>query len=76
MKHTDSEDVPEKTREDCAPGAPHISFLSEPRLALVLSNPVPRSGLFTLTLGVADGDTVEKVKARLAKEVKAIKGKL
>lgn len=74
MKYTDSAEAPEKTREECAPGAPHVTFAAARRVTLALSNPAPRSGLFSVALGLADGDSVAKLKARLAKEVKAVKG--
>ncbi|CAG9091449.1 unnamed protein product [Plutella xylostella] len=73
VKHTDSPDAPEKTKEDCSPGQPHVSFYTEPGVAVSIHNPTPLSGLFTVTLTLADGDTVEKVKGKLAKEVKAVK---
>lgn len=73
VKHTDSPDAPEKTKEDCSPGQPHVSFFTEPGVAVSIHNPTPLSGLFTVTLTLADGDTVEKVKGKLAKEVKAVK---
>lgn len=73
VKYTDSADAPERSREECAPGQPHITFSAEPALPLVLLNPTPLNGLFTLSVDVADGDTVDKLKAKLAKDVKAIK---
>lgn len=76
MKHTDNEEAPEKTREDCAPGQPHVSFFAEERVPLTILNPTPRSGLFTVTMGLADGDSVNKLKAKIAKDVKAVKGKI
>ncbi|KAI5636626.1 tRNA synthetases class I (I, l, M and v) domain-containing protein [Phthorimaea operculella] len=30
VKHTDAPDAPEKSREDCIPGSPHIVFIAEP----------------------------------------------
>ncbi|XP_045521179.1 leucine--tRNA ligase, cytoplasmic-like [Pieris brassicae] len=62
VKHTDSPDTPEKTIEDCAPG-----------LTVTFTNPTPMSGLFTISVTLVDGDTVEKIKAKIAKEIKAIK---
>lgn len=74
MKFTDSDEAPEKTREDCAPGQPHINFSAEPAVAVCVANPTPLNGLFSVTINLADGDSVEKVKAKIVKEVKAIKG--
>ena len=74
VKHTDAADAPEKSREECAPGQPHVTFVAEAGLDVPFVNPTPLNGLFTVTLTLVDGDTVEKVKAKIAKEVKAIKG--
>ncbi|XP_047517549.1 leucine--tRNA ligase, cytoplasmic [Pieris napi] len=73
VKHTDSPDTPEKTIEDCAPGSPHVNFIAEPGLAVNFTNPTPLSGLFTISVTLVDGDTVEKIKTKIAKEIKAIK---
>lgn len=43
---------------------------------MTLANPTPLSGLFSVTVRLADGDSVERVKAKLAKEVRAIKGEV
>lgn len=74
MKFTDDPAAPEKTNEDCAPGQPHVTFSSEPGVLVYVNNPTALSGLFAVTLTLSDGDTVEKVKAKIAKEIKAIKG--
>lgn len=74
IKHTDCPDAPEKTREDCAPGQPHVNFSAEPSVSVNVVNPTPLSGLFTVAVDLVDGDSIEKVKAKIAKEVKAIKG--
>ncbi|XP_052738186.1 leucine--tRNA ligase, cytoplasmic [Bicyclus anynana] len=73
VRHTDSDGAPEKSREECAPGSPHVTFASEPRARVTLLNPAPRSGLFAAALALADGDSVARLKAKLVKEVKAIK---
>lgn len=73
VKHTDSPDSPEKTREECAPGQPHVNFSAEPAVAVSVVNPTPLSGLFSVNIDLADGDTVDRVKAKIAKEIKAIK---
>ncbi|XP_045521124.1 leucine--tRNA ligase, cytoplasmic-like [Pieris brassicae] len=73
VKHTYSPDTPEKTIEDCAPGSPHVNFIAVPGLTVTFTNPTPMSGLFTISVTLVDGDTVEKIKAKIAKEIKAIK---
>ncbi|XP_053599926.1 leucine--tRNA ligase, cytoplasmic [Plodia interpunctella] len=73
VKHTDSEDTPEKTKEDCAPGQPHINFTAEVGVVVNFINPTPLNGLFTVPVNLIDGDTVDKVKAKIVREVKAIK---
>jgi hypothetical protein len=75
VKFTDDSEVSEKTHEDCAPGAPHINFFAEPGVDVSVVNPTPLNGLFEVTVSLADGDTLDKVKAKISKEVKAIKGK-
>ncbi|KOB74537.1 Leucyl-tRNA synthetase [Operophtera brumata] len=73
VKYTDEPEAPEKSREECAPGQPHVTFSAQPGVAVSVVNPAARSGLFTVTLTLADGDTVAKLKTKIAKEVKAIK---
>lgn len=73
VKYTDDPEAPEKTREDCAPGQPHVSFSVETGVEATFINPSPHNGLFTISATLADGDTIERVKAKIAKEVKAIK---
>lgn len=73
VKYTDDSEAPEKTREDCAPGQPHVSFSAEVGLEATIINPIAMNGLFTVTVTLSDGDTIERVKAKIAKEVKAIK---
>ncbi|CAB3235804.1 unnamed protein product [Arctia plantaginis] len=73
IKYTDDPEAPEKTREDCAPGQPHVTFSVEAGLDATFINPVPMNGFFTVSTTLSDGDTVERIKAKIAKEVKAIK---
>ncbi|PZC79873.1 hypothetical protein B5X24_HaOG215741 [Helicoverpa armigera] len=73
VKFTDDPEAPEKTREDCAPGQPHVSFSVASGVDTTFINPIALNGLFTVTATVSDGDTVERVKVKIAKEVKAIK---
>lgn len=74
IKFTDDPEAPEKTREDCAPGQPHVSFSVEAGVDATFINPVAMNGFFTVSATLSDGDTVERIKAKIAKEVKAIKG--
>lgn len=73
VKYSDSEDAPEKTKEDCAPGNPHISFFVETGVLVDLINPQPQSGLFSVNIKLFSGDTIAKLKNKLSKEVKSIK---
>ncbi|XP_071446745.1 leucine--tRNA ligase, cytoplasmic [Hetaerina americana] len=68
FKFTDeSESVDDKLREECCPGAPFITFYSLPSITLNFINPVPSSGLFTCSVPICDGDTVDRVVSRLRK---------
>ncbi|KAL4709328.1 hypothetical protein ACJJTC_007060 [Scirpophaga incertulas] len=73
VKFTDDPAASEKTREECAPGAPHVTFLAERGVRVALLNPQPLSGLFSASLHLLPGDSVDKLKLKLAKEVKAVK---
>ncbi|XP_013185912.2 leucine--tRNA ligase, cytoplasmic [Amyelois transitella] len=73
VKHTECADAPEKTKEDCAPGQPHINFTAEVGVRGSFINPTPFNGLFTVHVDLVDGDSVEKIKAKIVKDVKAIK---
>lgn len=73
VKYTTSDDVPEKTKEDCAPGNPHISFTTDEGVLVTLVNPDPQSGYFTVTIKLFTGDYIEKIKTKLGKEIKSIK---
>ncbi|KAI8440512.1 hypothetical protein MSG28_001770 [Choristoneura fumiferana] len=50
IEYTESPDAPEKTREDCAPGLPHISFSATPGVSVSLVNPAPMSDVSVLKL--------------------------
>ena len=41
---------------------------------MTLTNNQPHSGLFSLDLGILDGDTVNKITTRLARTERAVKG--
>ncbi|XP_032511836.2 leucine--tRNA ligase, cytoplasmic [Danaus plexippus] len=69
------EDAPERTRTECAPGSPHASFFTHvtPAADVVLLNPDQRSGLFTVSLKLGEGETLDSLKEKLAKQVKGIR---
>ncbi|XP_046391331.1 leucine--tRNA ligase, cytoplasmic [Ischnura elegans] len=68
FKFTDeSGAVDEKLREECCPGAPFITLYSLPSIPLNFINPVPCSGLFSCSIPIRDGDTVDRVVSRLRK---------
>ncbi|KOC69270.1 Leucine--tRNA ligase, cytoplasmic [Habropoda laboriosa] len=68
-----SDEAPEKTREECCPGAPYINFSTKPGISVCLMNPQKCSALFRTTIKLSDTDTVEDVTSRLLKENKQIK---
>lgn len=72
VKYTD--EAQDKTKEDCCPGNPFITFLVTPSISMQFINSSPLSGLFTRSLPISDGDTFERVKIKLSKDVKALKG--
>lgn len=57
----------DKVKEDCCPGKPFITFTTEPSVTLRFVNPQAYSGLFEVKLPIFQGDTVQKIKARLMK---------
>ncbi|XP_060564923.1 leucine--tRNA ligase, cytoplasmic-like [Ruditapes philippinarum] len=57
----------DKVKDDCCPGKPFITFRTEPSVTVRFVNPQPSSGLFEVKLPVFQGDSIEKVKARLLK---------
>ncbi|OAD52391.1 Leucine--tRNA ligase, cytoplasmic, partial [Eufriesea mexicana] len=71
IKYTN--EAPEKTREECCPGAPYMNFSTTPGIPVCIINPQKCSGLFRTTIKIADGDTVENVVSRILKENKLIK---
>lgn len=72
--NSDDPTADEKIREDCVPGAPHITFRHQPGVRINFINPQPLSGLFEVKLSVTQGDTPGKLAARLVKHHKQIKG--
>ncbi|CAD6237682.1 GSCOCG00008299001-RA-CDS [Cotesia congregata] len=71
IQYTDN--APEKTKEECCPGAPYISFFASPGVGVRAINPQKCSGLFTVGVKVCEGNTAEDVKGKIAKENKRIK---
>lgn len=69
IKCTDDKDANEKTKEEVCPGHPFIVFSSKPSVPIVLENPVPRSGLFTITSDISDGDTTQSLTDKIARVV-------
>lgn len=59
--------------EDCRPGAPIISFRTEPSVVLQMTNNQPHTGLFTTDCPILQGDTVKTISRRLAKLERNIK---
>lgn len=71
MKYTD--DASEKTKEECCPGQPYMSFEVAPGVAVKFTNPQRFNGQFTTSLKVYDGTTLPEIIERLSRENK-IKG--
>ncbi|XP_026470911.1 leucine--tRNA ligase, cytoplasmic [Ctenocephalides felis] len=65
IKYTDDDLCPEKTKEECCPGAPYMSFNSKPGVMMSIVNPVQGSGYFTCNILIKHGDTVQKVLDRI-----------
>merc|ERR1712203_1193649 len=59
--------------EDCRPGAPFITFKSEPSVALNMVNNQSFSGLFETKLPVLEGDTAVSIAKRLARVERGVK---
>uniref|UniRef100_A0A2R5L832 leucine--tRNA ligase n=1 Tax=Ornithodoros turicata TaxID=34597 RepID=A0A2R5L832_9ACAR len=58
----------EKIKEECSPGQPYIVFSHAQSAHLRCINPQPCNGHFELLVPVLDGDTLEKVISRMAKQ--------
>ncbi|XP_050477440.1 leucine--tRNA ligase, cytoplasmic isoform X1 [Bombus huntii] len=71
IKYTD--EAPEKTKEECCPGAPYMNFSTKQGVSVCIINPQKYSGLFRTDIIIADGDTIEDIISRLLKENKIIK---
>ncbi|CAL1544522.1 unnamed protein product [Lymnaea stagnalis] len=62
-----SDNADDKVKEECCPGKPFITFVTEPSVKLCFINPQPFSSLFELSLDIFEGDTSSKVISRIAK---------
>lgn len=71
IKYTD--EAPEKTKEECCPGAPYMNFATKQGLSVCVMNPQKYSGLFRINIKITDADTVEDIISRILKENKLIK---
>lgn len=67
---TDDPTSNDKLKESVCPGSPLIAYTIKPLIQITLENPVPRSGMFTQTLNVTDGDTTKEIKEKLATNLK------
>lgn len=74
IKYTDEEGATDKMK-DCCPGVPFVIFSTKPGVKVEFINPIPHNGLFSQYFTISDGDSVGKISARLAKDVKGIKSK-
>ncbi|XP_077984982.1 leucine--tRNA ligase, cytoplasmic-like [Glandiceps talaboti] len=68
-----SEEADTKIREECCPGKPFSMFSSQPSVDVRISNPQASSGHFNLVVPIQEGDTLEKVTTRMAKQERGIK---
>lgn len=74
MKYTDEEGTSEKTREEVCPGSPYIVFSTKPSVQIVLDNPTQRSGMFRITTGISEADTVQSLTEKISK-ILGLKGR-
>lgn len=73
IKYTD--EASEKTKEECCPGAPYMSFSkAKPLVPIYISNPQSCNGLFELCITISQDDTVADVVSRIVKQYNHIKG--
>lgn len=72
IKYTD--EAPEKTKEECCPGAPYMSFSTRPGLSITVINRQKCTGFLSKTIKLSDGDTAANISTRIAKDNKLIKG--
>jgi len=71
--YTDDPSCDDRIKEDCVPGAPHVTFYHQPGVPVQFVNPQAHNGLFEVQLSVREGDTPAKLAVRLLKHHKQIK---
>eukprot|EP00092_Neocalanus_flemingeri_P034373 GFUD01037380.1.p1 GENE.GFUD01037380.1~~GFUD01037380.1.p1 ORF type:complete len:1177 (+),score=448.54 GFUD01037380.1:84-3614(+) len=59
--------------EECRPGAPIVSFRTEPSVTLQLTNNQPHTGLFSVACPILQGDTVRNITKRLVRMERNVK---
>lgn len=69
VRFTDDPTAEQKMKEEVRPGVPFIIYTTKPSIKVNFENPVPRSGHFTQSLNVSQGDTIKDLKEKLAKAV-------
>lgn len=72
IKYTD--EAPEKTKEECCPGAPYMNFSAKPIVSLYIINPQSCSNLLELSMEISTV-TVADIVSYIVKQNKHIKGK-
>ena len=72
IKYTD--EAPEKTKEECCPGNPYISFSVEPGIFINISNQDACNGLFRKLIKIVEGDNISNIVSQIAKGNKQIEG--
>ncbi|KAL6254270.1 hypothetical protein P5V15_014885 [Pogonomyrmex californicus] len=70
IKYTD--EAPEKTKEECCPGAPYINFFIKPVISVRLINPQSCSSLFELSMEIST-ITAKDIISYIVKQNKHIK---
>ena len=70
-----SSEAEDKIREECCPDKPFIVYRNEPSAELYLVNPQMCNGTFSMNLPIYQNDTPAKMKARMVRMDKLIKGK-
>lgn len=72
VKYTN--EAPEKTKEECCPGAPYMSFSKKTTVSIHIVNPQSSCGLFELSISISQADTASTIVSRIMKKYKHIKG--
>lgn len=68
FRFTDDPNATDIIRSTC-PGRPAIVFSEKPKVNVVLDNPIPRNGLFTITSDISNGETTQTFTEKIAKIV-------